>query len=220
MSSHGIFRVPEPVNEPVKGYEPGSPERDELRRRLDELSAERLDLPLVIGGEEVRTGDTFEAVMPHRRAHVLADVHKGAAPEVERAIKAAADAWEDWSRTPWEDRAAVFLRASELLAGPWRQTLNAATMLGQSKTAHQAEIDAACELIDFWRFNVQYMTRIYEEQPISSPGRLEPARVPPARGLRLRGHAVQLHVDRGQPPDARSRSWATPSSGSRPRPPP
>src|SRR6185369_10215376 len=97
VGSHGIFRVPEPVNEPVKGYEPGSAERDELRRRLDELSTERLDIPLVIGGEEVRTGDTFEAVMPHRRAHVLADVHKGAGPEVDRAVKAAADAWEDWS---------------------------------------------------------------------------------------------------------------------------
>ena len=170
MSTHGIFRVPEPHNEPVLGYEPGSPERDELRRRLDELSSQRLELPLVIGGEDVQTGDTFEAVMPHKRSHVLADVHKGGAAEVDRAIAAAADAWEDWSRTPWEDRAAVFLRAAELLAGPWRQTLNAATMLGQSKTAHQAEIDAACELIDFWRFNVQYMTRIYEEQPISSPG--------------------------------------------------
>jgi 1-pyrroline-5-carboxylate dehydrogenase len=170
MSAHGIFRVPEPHNEPVLGYEPGSPEREELRRRLDELSNERLDIPLVIGGEDVETGDTFEAVMPHRRSHVLADVNKGGAAEVDRAIAAAADAWEDWSRTPWEDRAAVFLRAAELLAGPWRQTLNAATMLGQSKTAHQAEIDAACELIDFWRYNVQYMTRIYEEQPISSPG--------------------------------------------------
>jgi 1-pyrroline-5-carboxylate dehydrogenase len=170
VSSHGIFRVPEPHNEPVLGYEPGSPERDELRRRLDELSSQRLDIPLVIGGEDVETGDTFEAVMPHKRSHVLADVHKGGAAEVDRAVAAAADAWEDWSRTPWEDRAAVFLRAAELLAGPWRQTLNAATMLGQSKTAHQAEIDAACELIDFWRFNVQYMTRIYEEQPISSPG--------------------------------------------------
>jgi 1-pyrroline-5-carboxylate dehydrogenase len=170
VSTHGIFRVPEPHNEPVLGYEPGSPERDELRRRLDELSSQRLDIPLVIGGEDVETGDTFEAVMPHKRSHVLADVHKGGAAEVDRAIAAAADAWEDWSRTPWEDRAAVFLRAAELLAGPWRQTLNAATMLGQSKTAHQAEIDAACELIDFWRFNVQYMTRIYEEQPISSPG--------------------------------------------------
>jgi 1-pyrroline-5-carboxylate dehydrogenase len=170
VSSHGIFRVPEPHNEPVLGYEPGSPEREELRRRLDELSSQRLEIPLVIGGETVETGDTYEAVMPHRRSHVLADVQKGGAAEVDRAVAAAADAWEDWSRTPWEDRAAVFLRAAELLAGPWRQTLNAATMLGQSKTAHQAEIDAACELIDFWRFNVQYMTRIYEEQPISSPG--------------------------------------------------
>jgi 1-pyrroline-5-carboxylate dehydrogenase len=170
VSTHGIFRVPEPHNEPVLGYEPGSPERDELRRRLDELSSERLSIPLVIGGEDVETGDTFEAVMPHKRSHVLADVQKGGAAEVDRAIAAAAEAWEDWSRTPWEDRAAVFLRAAELLAGPWRQTLNAATMLGQSKTAHQAEIDSACEVIDFWRFNVQYMTRIYEEQPISSPG--------------------------------------------------
>jgi 1-pyrroline-5-carboxylate dehydrogenase len=170
MSSHGIFRVPEPRNEAVLGYAPGSPERDELRQRLDELSNQRLEIPLVIGGEDVETGDTFEAVMPHKRNHVLADVHKGGTAEVDRAIAAAADAWEDWSRTPWEDRAAVLLRGAELLAGPWRQTLNAATMLGQSKTAHQAEIDSACELIDFWRFNVQYMTRIYEEQPISSPG--------------------------------------------------
>jgi 1-pyrroline-5-carboxylate dehydrogenase len=170
VSAHGIFRVPQPHNEPVLGYEPGSPEREALRHRLDELSSQRLEIPLVIGGEEVQTGDTFEAVMPHKRSHVLADVHKGGAAEVDRAIAAAADAWDDWSRTPWADRAAVFLRAAELLAGPWRQTLNAATMLGQSKTAHQAEIDAACELIDFWRFNVQYMTRIYEEQPISSPG--------------------------------------------------
>src|SRR6478609_6235357 len=145
MSSHGIFRVPEPHNEPVLGYEPGSREREELLLRLNELSEQRLDIPLVIGGEDVQTGDTFEAVMPHKRAHVLGDVHKGGAPEVEKAITAAADAWED--------RAAVILRAAELLAGPWRQTLNAATMLGQSKTAHQAEIDSACELIDFWRFN-------------------------------------------------------------------
>ncbi len=170
MSTHGIFRVPEPHNEPVRAFAPGSPERAELRGRLEELQSQQLELPLVIGGEEVRTGRTFEAVMPHRRSHVLATVHKGGAGEVERAVKAAADAWQDWSRTPWEARAAVLLRAAELLAGPWRATLNAATMLGQSKTAHQAEIDAACELTDFWRFNVQYMTRIYEEQPISSPG--------------------------------------------------
>jgi 1-pyrroline-5-carboxylate dehydrogenase len=170
MSAHALFRAPEPYNEPVRGHAPGSPEREELRRRLDELQSQQLDLPLVIGGEEVRTGDTFDAVMPHRRNHVLATVHKGGGPEVERATAAAATAWRDWSRTPWEERAAVFLRAAELLAGPWRATLNAATMLGQSKTAHQAEIDSACELIDFWRFNVSYMTRIYEEQPVSSPG--------------------------------------------------
>jgi 1-pyrroline-5-carboxylate dehydrogenase len=170
VSSHGIFAVPEPYNEPVRGYAPGAPEREELRVRLAELEAQQLELPLVIGGEEVRTGDTFEAVEPHNRSHVLATVHRGGAKQVEQAIAASADAWNDWSRTPWEERATVFLRAAELLAGPWRQTLNAATMLGQSKTAHQAEIDAACELVDFWRFNVKYMTRIYEEQPVSSPG--------------------------------------------------
>src|SRR3954466_518153 len=170
MSAHGTFRVPEPHNEPVRSYAPGSPEREELRGRLVELESQQLDLPLVIGGEEVRTGETFEAVEPHNRSHVLATVHKGGANEVERAIAASAKAWNDWSRTAWEERATVLLRAAELLAGPWRQTLNAATMLGQSKTAHQAEIDAACELIDFWRFNVSYMTRIYEEQPVSSPG--------------------------------------------------
>src|SRR3982751_4895834 len=170
MSAHGIFKVPEPHNEPVRSYAPGAVEREELRVRLAELESQQLDIPLVIGGEEVRTGDTFEAVEPHNRSHVLASVHKGGAREVERAIASSADAWHDWSRTPWEERAAVLLRASDLLSGPWRQTLNAATMLGQSKTAHQAEIDSACELIDFWRFNVKYMTRIYEEQPISSPG--------------------------------------------------
>jgi len=170
MSTHAIFRAPEPYNEPVRSYAPGTPDREALRLRLQEMESQQLDIPLVIGGEEVRTGDTFEAVEPHKRAHVLATVHKGGAAEVDRAVTAAAEAWNDWSRTPWEDRAAIFLRAAELLSGPWRPTLNAATMLGQSKTAHQAEIDSACEVIDFWRFNVSFMTRIYEEQPVSSPG--------------------------------------------------
>ena len=170
MSTHAISRLPEPVNEPVRSYAPGTPDREELRLRLQQMESQQLDIPLVIGGEEVRTGNTFEAVEPHKRAHVLATVHKGGATEVERAIAAAAAAWNDWSRTPWEERAAIFLRAAELLAGPWRPTLNAATMLGQSKTAHQAEIDAACEVIDFWRFNTTFMTRIYEQQPVSSPG--------------------------------------------------
>ncbi len=170
MSSPGIFRPPKPVNEPVKDYAPGSPERVELRRRLDQMQNERIELPLVIGGEDVATGKTAEVVMPHRKSHVLADVHQGGAAEVERAITSAGEAWEDWSRMPWEERAAIFLRAAELLAGPWRSTLNASTMLGQSKTAHQAEIDAVCELVDFYRFNVEFMTRIYEEQPVSSQG--------------------------------------------------
>src|SRR5919199_544355 len=170
VSAPGIFTLPEPKNEPVRDYGPGSPEREELQRRLRELQSERIEIPLVIGGEEIRTGDTFQAVMPHDKDHVLAEVHKGGPEHVEQAIDAAREAWHDWSRTPWEDRAAVLLRAAELLAGPWRATVNAATMLNQSKTAHQAEIDAACEVIDFWRFNPIFMRRIYEEQPISSPG--------------------------------------------------
>ncbi len=170
MSAPALFRPPAPRNEPVFDYEPGSAARARLQRRLATMQAEQLEIPLIIGGEEVRTGNTREAVMPHNREHVLAVVHQAGPAEVERAINAAADAWADWSRMPWEERAAVFLRAAELLAGPWRDTLNASTMLGQSKTAHQAEIDAAAETIDFWRFNVDYMARLYSEQPISSPG--------------------------------------------------
>jgi 1-pyrroline-5-carboxylate dehydrogenase len=170
VSTPAIFGVPPAVNEPVRTYAPGSPERADLHRRLAELAGERIAIPLVIGGERVETGTTFEAVMPHDRAHVLADVAKGDASHVERAIAAAREAHAEWSSTPWHERVAVFLRAAELLAGPWRSTLNAATMLNQSKTAHQAEIDAACETIDFLRFNAQYLVRIYEEQPISSPG--------------------------------------------------
>jgi len=170
MSRPAIFRPPPPRNEPVLGYEAGSFERTELQARLAAMAKEPIEIPVVIAGEEVRTGDTFDAVMPHDKEHVLAHVHKAGAAEVDRAIAASAEAWEDWHRLPWEERAAVFLRAAELLSGPWRSTLVAATMLNQSKTAHQAEIDAACEVIDFWRFNVQFMTRIYEEQPVSSPG--------------------------------------------------
>jgi 1-pyrroline-5-carboxylate dehydrogenase len=159
-----------PENEPILGYAPGSPERDELKARLATMAAEEIEIPLIIGGQEVRTGDTVEAVMPHDHKHVLATWHRAGAREAEMAIQAAGEAWRDWSSWSFEDRAAVFLRAADLLAGPRRQTLNAATMLGQSKTAHQAEIDSACELIDFWRFNVQFARRIYEEQPNSAPG--------------------------------------------------
>lgn len=167
---NALSRPPVPANEPIRSYAPGSSEREALRKRLDAMADERLEIPCIIGGREVRTGRLSRAVMPHDTAHVLADVHCAGAADVEAAVAAAAEAWHDWSRTPWEERAAVLLRAAELLAGPWRDTLNAATMLGQSKTAHQAEIDAACETIDFWRFNPVYATRIYAEQPESGPG--------------------------------------------------
>jgi 1-pyrroline-5-carboxylate dehydrogenase len=170
MGTHGIFQVPPARNEPVREFAPGSPERAALAARLEQMTGERIEVPLVIGGKDVTTGKTRPAVMPHDREHVLADVHQGGPEHVQVAIDAAAKAWKDWSRWPWEERASVFLRAAELLAGPWRDTLDAATMLGQSKTAHQAEIDSACELVDFLRFNVEFMTRIYSEQPVSSPG--------------------------------------------------
>jgi 1-pyrroline-5-carboxylate dehydrogenase len=168
--THGVFRVPFPVNEPVRGYAAGSRERVSLVEKLDDMANEVVEIPLVIGGEEVRTGDFDEVVMPHAHGHLLARVHKAGAAEVRRAIDAAEAARHDWERLPWEERAAVMLRAADLLAGPWRDTINASTMLGQSKTAHQAEIDAACELIDFFRFNVGFAQQLYGEQPQSSPG--------------------------------------------------
>jgi 1-pyrroline-5-carboxylate dehydrogenase len=170
MTSAGLFRVPLPFNEPVRSYEAGSPERTSLQARLAELAGTRVEMPLVVGGRDVTTGRTFQAVMPHRTDHVLGTVHWAGTREMEQAVEAARRAWPEWSRLPWTERAAVFLRAADLLSGPWRDTVNAATMLGQSKTAHQSEIDAAAELCDFLRFNVAYMTRIYGEQPESSSG--------------------------------------------------
>ena len=170
MSRPAIFRPPPRTTSPSSTTRPARPSAPSSRLGSPRWPREPLEIPVIIGGEEIRTGDTFEAVMPHDKEHVLAHVHKAGAAEVDKAIAASAEAWEDWHRLPWEERAAVFLRAAELLAGPWRSTLVAATMLNQSKTVHQAEIDAACEVIDFWRFNVEFMVRIYEEQPISSPG--------------------------------------------------
>lgn len=167
---NGVFRIPLPVNETVRGYGPGSPEKKSLKAKLVELKKSEIEIPLIIGGEEVRTGKLGTCVIPHQHGHVLAKYHKAGRVEVERAIKAAREAKCAWSAMPWYDRAAIFLRAAELLAGPWRDTLNAATMLGQSKTSHQAEIDAACETIDFWRFNPSFMEDIYSGQPINSPG--------------------------------------------------
>jgi 1-pyrroline-5-carboxylate dehydrogenase len=167
---NGIVTTPTPHNEPVLGYLPGSAERQALRATLGRMAGEVIEITPAIDGARVATGRTADAVVPHDHRHVLAVWHKAGAREVERAIEAALAAHLAWSRMPWEARAAIFLKAAELLAGPYRQVLNAATMLGQSKTAHQAEIDAACELVDFWRFNVHYAEEIYRQQPGSSPG--------------------------------------------------
>ncbi|MFI4968642.1 MAG: L-glutamate gamma-semialdehyde dehydrogenase [Lysobacterales bacterium] len=168
--SLAISKVPAPVNEPVKVYAPGSPERASLKARLKQMSADRIEIPLVIDGKGVRAGTLGQAVMPHRHAHVLADFHQGGEAEVQMAIRAALRARPDWANLPWEARASVFLKAAELLQGPYRDVVNAATMLGQSKTCHQAEIDSACELIDFFRFNVAFYEQLLREQPQSSPG--------------------------------------------------
>jgi 1-pyrroline-5-carboxylate dehydrogenase len=166
----GARRVPQPVNDANRTYAPGTPERAELKARLKAMAGERIDIPLVIGGKEIRTGRTAQAVMPHQHRHVLADYHLADPEHVQQAIAAAAAARREWASWPWEDRAAVILRAAELLATTWRSTIVAATMLGQSKTAYQAEIDAASEMIDFWRFNAYFAQELYHEQPVSSPG--------------------------------------------------
>jgi 1-pyrroline-5-carboxylate dehydrogenase len=167
---NGVFHVPQPSNEPVRAYAPGSPEKKAIKAKLAEMRGSQIEIPLVIGGEEVRTGTLGTCITPHEHGHVLATYHKAGKGEVEKAIAAARAAHGAWSRMPWFDRAAIFLRAAELLAGPFRDEANAATMLGQSKTVFQAEIDSACELIDFWRFNPHFMEKVYGDQPSSSPG--------------------------------------------------
>ncbi len=167
---NGIVPVPKPANESIKAYAPGSPEKASLKAKLHEMMSQEIEIPLIIGGKEVRTGRTATAVCPHEHGHVLATYHQAGAEEVQMAVEAAREAWKEWSEMDWEARAAIFLKAAELLSGPWRDTLNAACMLNQSKTVFQAEIDSACELIDFWRFNPYYMRFIYEQQPESAKG--------------------------------------------------
>ncbi len=167
---NGIVSIPTPVNEPIKSFAPGSPEKVSLKARMREMLAEEIEIPLIIGGKEVRTGNTANAVCPHDHNHVLGTYHKAGENEVQMAIDASQAAWGEWSEMPWEHRSAVMLRAAELLAGPWRDTMNAACMLNQSKTVFQAEIDAACELIDFFRFNPHYMRFLFEQQPASDRG--------------------------------------------------
>ena len=168
--SYGISKVPTPANEPVKEYRPGSPEREALKSAINELRATEVDIPMYIGSEQVFTGNKIRLSPPHDHQHTLGYFHEGDATHVHQAIDAALSARESWANLSWENRAAIFLKAAELIAGPYRAKINAATMLGQSKNAYQAEIDSACELIDFLRFNVSYMTQIYQEQPNSSPG--------------------------------------------------
>jgi 1-pyrroline-5-carboxylate dehydrogenase len=168
--THGTFQTPAPRNEPVLDYAPGSPERTSLEAELQRQASEEVELPVIVGGEEIRTGDTAPMVCPHDHGHRLGVYHRAGTAEIQRAMDAATDARRDWERMPWQERGAIFLRAADLLAGPWRDRVNAATMLNQSKTVHQAEIDAACELADFFRFNVHFAERLYAEQPESAPG--------------------------------------------------
>jgi len=168
--SRGIFTVPKAYNEDVKDYKPGSPEKIELKQTLQELRNQVVDIPMYIGGKEIRTGDIREIHPPHDKNHLLGYYHYGTADHVHDAINAALDARLAWQALDWDHRAAIFLKAADLVSGKYRAKINAATMLCQSKNVYQAEIDAACEMADFFRFNVQFMTQIYSDQPISSKG--------------------------------------------------
>ncbi|MCF8267974.1 MAG: L-glutamate gamma-semialdehyde dehydrogenase [Ignavibacteriales bacterium] len=165
--ANAYFYVPETKNENPLSYLPGSREKESLKRKLTELKSKTIEIPLIIGGKEVKTGKTSEIRAPHDHSVLLGIYHKAGKAEVEMAIEAALKARQQWADLPWEQRASILRKAAELLTGPWRDTLNAATMLGQSKTAHQAEIEAACELADFWRFNPLYLTRLMSDQPYS-----------------------------------------------------
>ncbi len=167
---NSIFNINLPKNEPIKSYAPGSPEKAALKKRIEELKNQVLEIPLIIGGKEIKTGNMADCVIPHDHQKVIGRYHKAGKKEVEMAIDAALKARESWAAMDWTERAAIFLKAGDLLASPyWRNTLNAATMLAQSKNAFQAEIDSACELIDFFKFNAYYAQQIYGEQPPHSP---------------------------------------------------
>jgi 1-pyrroline-5-carboxylate dehydrogenase len=168
--SNAIFSIDTPKNEPVLAYGPGSPERKELKTALEEMRAKEIEIPLVIGGKEVKTGKMGVCRVPHDHGHTLATYHMAGEKEVKMAADAAKKAAKEWLHMPWQDRLAIFRKAADLISGPYRMRINAATMLGQGKNAMQAEIDAACELIDFLRFNTFYATQIYKDQPVSEPG--------------------------------------------------
>jgi 1-pyrroline-5-carboxylate dehydrogenase len=181
--NNSVFHFPYPANEPIKSYAPQSLERIELQKELDRLSASEIDIPLIIGGQEVRTGDTGKVVMPHNHGHILATYHKAGAKEVQAAIDAAVKAQKDWERFPWVERAAITMRVAELISTKYRHLMNASTMLGQSKNAFQAEIDSACEASDFLRFNAHFAGNIYNEQPHSDKGIINRMEYRPLEGF-------------------------------------
>ncbi|MCI4441913.1 MAG: aldehyde dehydrogenase family protein, partial [Lentimicrobium sp.] len=164
----GFFNVPKAVNEPVKSYAPNSPEKAAVLAAYKQMWNSKIDVPLYIGSEEIRTGKTHNMTAPHDHKHVVGTYHLAEKVHIEKAIANALEAKTKWANMAWEQRAAIFLKAAELIAGPYRARINAATMIGQSKNIFQAEIDAACELIDFLRFNVEFMTQIYNDQPKSN----------------------------------------------------
>jgi len=167
---NGIYHVPQPVNEPVLNYAPQSRERAQISITLKEMLGQQVEVPMYIGGKEVRNGQVKNMVCPHDHTHVLGQYHAGDESAVHQAIDAANTAKKEWAEMPWDARSIVFLKAADLLAGKYRMVVNAATMLNMSKTPHQAEVDSACELIDFWRFNPHFMRMVYEDQPLSVPG--------------------------------------------------
>ncbi|AOY58281.1 1-pyrroline-5-carboxylate dehydrogenase [Desulfococcus multivorans] len=181
--SNGVYRIMKPCNEAVPGYLPGSDEKRGLKVRLAELKQSPMEIPLIIGGKEVRSGKTGKCIIPHNHAHVLATYHMAGEAETRMAVQAALDAGKAWAETPWDHRLAVFLRAAEMIRGPWRHTLNAATMLGQSKTVYEADADAACELMDFFRYNSYFFRQIIEEQPECLQGILNRMEYRPLEGF-------------------------------------
>ena len=191
--STGFYQVPTPVNEPIYDYAPGSAARAALQTTLKSLKSQQVTVPLYIGSEQITTDTKKPLTSPHNHQHVLGHYYEGDASHVEQAINSALGAKEAWENMPWEQRASIFLKAADLIAGPYRYQMNAATMLGQSKTAHQSEIDAVCEIVDFLRFNVKYMAEIYAQQPPISPaGVWNRVEQRPLEGFLARHYALQL----------------------------
>jgi len=177
------YRIPIPVNEPVYSHAPGTPEREELKKKIQELRSKEIEIPLIIGGKRINTDNLIEIRPPHDHLHVLGRYHQAGEPEAKQAIEAALEAWKEWSELPWEARAAVFLKAADLISGPRRSLINGSTMLGQSKSVFQAEIDSACEVADFFRFNPYYMQFIYDQQPFTAPNQWTNVEYRPLEGF-------------------------------------